>query len=201
LALVGAGTARLLRRDGRRLAPVAPATLRAILLDQPWTLSFSGWRAPPERLTLKQPALWSDLAPDRVRFHAGSGSYATQIDLPRHLLARDVRLMLDLGAVHAMAEVMVNGRLAGRRWIAPFRLDITAFVQPGRNTIVITVTNTWHNRLVGDRALPEAERVAWVYPKLRGTKDWLPAGDAPLLPAGLAGPVRIVPEPLLDIPV
>jgi hypothetical protein len=104
--------------------PVAPATLRAILLDQPWTLRFSGWRAPPERLTLTQPALWSELAPDRVRFHAGSGSYATQIDLPRHLLARDVRLMLDLGAVHAMAEVMVNGRLAGagsRRsgWTSP----------------------------------------------------------------------------------
>ncbi len=201
LVMAGAGEARLLRSDGRRLAPVAPAMPPAIELDQPWTLSFAGWRAPPERLTLKQPALWSDLAPDRVRFHAGSGTYATQIDLPRHLLVRDIRLMLDLGAVHAMAEVAVNGRLAGRRWIAPFRLDITAFLRPGRNTIAITVTNTWHNRLVGDRVLPEAERVAWVYPKLRGTKDWLPARDAPLLPAGLAGPVRIVAEPLVDIPV
>ncbi len=200
IVLAGAGAAALVRADGRSLAPVVAPTPPPIVLDQPWTLRFSGWRAPADRLTLARPALWNTLGPDRVRFHAGSGEYATQITLPRSLFARDRRLLLDLGAVHEMAEVVVNGRRAGLCWIAPFRLDITAFLRPGRNTIAVTVTNVWHNRLVGDRYLPEAERIAWVYPRLRGTKDWLPAKDAPLLPAGLAGPVRIVPETLVDIP-
>ncbi|NKJ44124.1 glycosyl hydrolase [Novosphingobium sp. SG720] len=199
LALAGGGIAALRRSDGRALAPVVPA-LPSILLDQPWTLRFAGWRAPADRIDLAQPALWSDLGPDRVRFHAGSGCYVTQVDLPRGQFARDRRLILELGTVHEIAEVTVNGRRAGVRWMAPFRLDITDFLHPGRNAIGITVTNVWHNRLVGDRALPEAERIAWVYPRLRGTKDWLPAQDAALLPAGLAGPVLIVPEVLVEIP-
>ena len=126
------------------------------------------------------------------------------------------RLLLDLGRVHDLARVVVNGRDLGVLWQAPFTLDIGPALKPGANRIEIAVTNTWHNRLVGDeqhpadfewgedrgdkghamkaypgwflknQARPETRRkcfVVWYYHRK----------DTALLPAGLLGPVRLLP--------
>jgi hypothetical protein len=195
------GTARITLSGGRTVQPVAGAPPPSIGLDRPWQLRFSGWRAPDDVVSLDQPAFWSTLDTPALRYHAGSGHYATTVDLNRDLFARDRRLMLDLGTVREIAEVRINGASVATLWMPPFRLDVTRWLRPGRNRVEIVVTNVWHNRLVGDRALPENERIAWVYPKLRGPKDWLPAADAPLIPAGLAGPVRIVPQTIVPLPI
>jgi hypothetical protein len=86
-----------------------------------------------------------------------------------------------------MVRVTVNGRAVGTAWKAPFRLEITKAVQAGSNTLVVEVANLWPNRLIGDAALPVAQRVAWT--------TWNPfTEDKPLLPSGLLGPVRVVVE-------
>jgi hypothetical protein len=64
-------------------------------------------------------------------------------------------------------------------------VDITDAVKPGRNELEIEVVNTWNNRLVGDRALPADKRQTFL------AKDTLPK-NAPLQPAGLIGPVKVV---------
>ena len=97
---------------------------------------------------------------------------------------RGVKAILDLGRVEQCAEVVVNGRSAGMLWCAPYRLDVTAFLVDGENRIDVVVTPTWHNRLVADAALPEAERETWT---ICG-----PKAGSPLKPAGLHGPVRFV---------
>jgi hypothetical protein len=69
-------------------------------------------------------------------------------------LAQGHRVFLDLGAVADLARITVNGRDLGVAWHAPFVRDVTLALQPGDNTLAVAVTNTWHNRLVGDEQFP-----------------------------------------------
>ena len=66
------------------------------------------------------------------------------------------RFVLNLGAVGVIAEVEVNGKKCGTAWHAPYRVDITDALEEGpRNRIVVKVTNTWCNRLIGDEQKPD----------------------------------------------
>ena len=69
-------------------------------------------------------------------------------------------------------------------WTPPYKLDITKFVKAGINTVEIEVTNTWVNRLVGDKFLPEKERNTWLLVEKFNKKS-------PLMPSGLLGPVNV----------
>jgi hypothetical protein len=93
-------------------------------------------------------------------------------------------VQLDLGQVKNLARVWINGRSAGILWKAPFRIDITAELQPGTNRIELQVTNLWPNRLIGDRQ-PGAHPIAF------STYDPFTA-ESPLLPSGLLGPVQLL---------
>jgi len=95
----------------------------------------------------------------------------------------DSRLFLDLGKVHDMARVRVNGKYVGVVWKEPYRIDVTDAIQEGTNTLEIEVTNTWHNRIIGDLQ-PGAEKVTYT------SYSFYKAGS-PLREAGLAGPVKI----------
>ena len=66
----------------------------------------------------------------------------------------------------------------------PYRLDITAALAPGRNTIELEVTNLWPNRIIGD-AQPFARRT---YTQTNIRKY---TAASPLLPSGLIGPVTL----------
>jgi hypothetical protein len=81
--------------------------------------------------------------------------------------------------------VYVNGIDCGVIWTAPYHVDISKAIRPGKNDLRIEVTNTWFNRLKGDLLLPEKERITWT-----NAPFW--TKDKPLLPAGLLGPVLIV---------
>jgi hypothetical protein len=63
-------------------------------------------------------------------------------------------------------------------------VDITDAVKPAGNKLEIDVINLWPNRLLGDRALPPAERVTRT--NALGNKFLKP------LPSGLLGPVRVL---------
>ena len=92
-------------------------------------------------------------------------------------------LWLDLGKVGDLAEVRVNGQLAGTSWFAPYRLDIGRFVKSGSNQLEVKVANLWVNRLIGDKqpgAKPITFTVAPTYKR-----------NAPLRPSGLIGPVTL----------
>jgi hypothetical protein len=92
--------------------------------------------------------------------------------------------MLDLGRVEVVASVTLNGVDLGSLWKAPFAVDVTKALRPGKNRLVVKVANVWANRLIADAGLPEARRVSWV------TYNPYKPSDR-LLPSGLFGPVRL----------
>ena len=97
----------------------------------------------------------------------------------------DSRVWLDLGTVHEMARVRLNGRELGVVWSFPWRVDISAALQPGENRLEIEVANLWPNRLIGDAAQPPEKRFTWTTP------DHPYKADMKLLPSGLLGPVTV----------
>lgn len=147
-------------------------------LTGPWEVRFAS-----QKVTFDKLEDWTSRPEETIRHYSGKAVYRKTFDAPRSML-HAARLFLDLGKVRDLAAVRLNGKDLGTLWLAPWRMDITDAVRPGRNELEIEVANTWNNRLIGDRSLPPDQRRTFI------TKDSLPK-NAPLLPAGLLGPVRL----------
>jgi hypothetical protein len=181
-----AGTYRLRLSDGRELTRhLAPSTFKDIPPSQ-WTIAFQTGRGAPIG---PQPLLhlltgfqsWSDSTVPGVRYFSGTATYRTEVDLQR---VAGQHFILNLGGLHEVSTVRVNGKSLGTLWAMPFQLDITAGFHPGRNRIELDVTNLWPNRIIGD-AQPTAN-ATYTHTNIRTY-----TADSPLLPSGLIGPVTI----------
>lgn len=165
-----------------------PLTRRAsvpepLTLDGPWTVRFDPrWGGPAEALTFDRLTDWTQRPEDGVRYYSGTAVYEARFDLPAEWVRGP--LCLDLGGLSNLAEVALNGRDLGVVWKAPWRVDLAGVATPGRNRLTVRVTNQWTNRLIGDRRLPEAQRLA-------KTSHYPYEATSPLQPSGLFGPVRV----------
>ncbi|MFM1878210.1 MAG: hypothetical protein RLZZ241_1076 [Bacteroidota bacterium] len=153
------------------------------LLTGPWELKFQAERGGPEALELSQLMSWSEHPDSGVRHFSGTVTYLKSFDLME--VDTSKHFFLDLGEVHDLAEVLVNGKSLGVIWKPPFRIDMSRAVQPGTNQLEIRVTNTWVNRLIGDAHPEVTNKITFTtMPFYRETDS--------LLPAGLFGPVQII---------
>jgi hypothetical protein len=185
----------------------------------PWTVGLQPAAGAPTQLTLARLSSLSEQPDPAVRYFSGTATYRTRVRLDAAALSGGARVFLDLGAVRDLVHVAVNDRDFGVLWHPPFVRDVTAALQPGDNTLTLAVTNTWHNRLVGDEQYPPD--VAWgdartfqgrdVGRPLKAYPEWFLAQaprpsadrltfvtwayhtrDTPLFPSGLVGPVRLL---------
>ena len=125
---------------------------------------------------------WTRQSDPEIKYFSGLATYRHTFDLPKSLLSADQPVWLDLGTVHNMARVRLNGHDLGVVWCAPWHVDVTRAVQATGNRLEIEVANLWPNRLIGDKNLPPDQRVA--------ETNFNPyQADTPLLPSGLLGPV------------
>lgn len=147
----------------------------------PWNVSFQGLEAPPPQVFEKLIPLNKHANP-AVRFFSGTAVYSTTFET--RTLDSGSRVFLDLGEVREVAEVFLNGESLGIAWKSPFRFDVTGKLRAGKNELVIRAVNTWANRLIGDAALPEAERHTWTSFTHYKKTDTLPD-------SGLLGPVTV----------
>ena len=83
-----------------------------------------------------------------------------------------------------LAEVTVNGKPVGTAWHAPYRLDVTEALKPGKNEVSIKVADAWVNRMIGDKQPNAAQITFTVYHPYKA--------DSPLVQGGLLGPVTII---------
>jgi hypothetical protein len=109
---------------------------------------------------------WSEIEP--LSAFSGLGTYETTVRIPKEWMARGVRVMIDLGQVHDMATLIVNGRKLPPLVSAPWTADISEALRPGVNRLEIAVANVPQNAMIS---------------KAPGFKDLKP------VPAGLTGPV------------
>jgi len=214
-----AGTYALKTAAGRSLSLVVPALPQPHEIPGPWELHFSKGLEAPDHVMLERLISWTEHPNPGVKYFSGTATYRRTLDVPPEMLRRNRRLYLDLGSVHVIAEVKLNGRDLGLLWKPPYRVDITEAARSGANDLEISVVNLWPNRLIGDDHLPpdcEWKPKLWSevlarYPQWLLENKPQPNGGVtfttwrhwtkndPLLESGLLGPVRLVPAARLSV--
>jgi len=157
-------------------------------LEGPWEIEFPEGHGAPPKLALDRLRSWAELDDPGVRYFSGIATYRASFDCPAEALDGGPAVALDLGDVRDVAEVRLNGKRLGIRWHPPYRLDVSGAIRPGENRLEIRVANLWHNRIVGDAALPPDRRVTRMVPATHYDR----VRNKPLVPSGLLGPVRVV---------
>lgn len=151
-------------------------------LNGEWTISFESdalHRGPAKPIKTAKLFDLSTSDDPAVKYYSGAIVYRTKFDCAE----TGGRTVLDLGDVAVTAKVKVNGKYAGGVCFAPWRLDVTQFVEKGENELEIEVCDLWANRLIGDDG--DAKRPTWTSKPCWGK-------DSKLRKAGLIGPVRII---------
>jgi (4-O-methyl)-D-glucuronate---lignin esterase len=131
------------------------------------------------------PRLWTAMS-EEARGFSGTGVYRHQFTLSEDDVGGRKRMMLDLGEVRDIARVILNGADCGIAWTPPFRVEVTAALRADENLLEVHVTNPWRNRLIAESGAPTGS-------VFRPMTEVFEATALPL-PAGLAGPVRLVRE-------
>jgi hypothetical protein len=178
-------------------------------ISGPWQVSFPPNFGAPAEVTLPELISLHTHSEPGVKYFSGTATYTKQLTLSPGAASGERRLFLDLGWVHVMAQVRLNGKDLGLLWRPPFRVDITSAARRGDNKLEVLVTNQWVNRLIGDEQLPPENEYApdgaikvipeWYLqgkPKPPGGRSTFAtwkhfAKDSPLLVSGLVGPVRV----------
>ena len=153
-------------------------------LSGPWQVRFDAAAGgPAEPVVFPTLTDWSQHSDPRIKYYSGTADYTQTFVLGKK--DRPVTYTLAFDQLGAVAEVEVNGQLAGTVWCSPWTLDITPYVRQGQNQLTIRVASTLWNRLVGDALRPEADRL------MQQTTPVAKPTDA-LEPSGLVGTVSII---------
>jgi hypothetical protein len=150
-------------------------------LKGPWQVAFDPKWGGPASVTFDSLVDWTKRPEWEIQHYSGAARYSKSFTLEDAPKAGE-RVMLDLGEVHEVASVRLNGKDVGVVWTKPARIDITKFVRVGENALEIKIVNLWPNRLIGDAGLPPEKR-------LTETNVHKFSEKTPLYPSGLDGPV------------
>lgn len=161
-----------------------PATRVLTTLSGPWTVNFDPKWGGPAKVIFDELVDWTNRPEDGIKFYSGTAVYHKKFNL-KTLPANGQRLILDLGELHEVASVRLNGVNLGVVWDKPARVDITGAVKKKNNKLEVTVVNLWPNRLKEDESLPKEKR-------LTETNMHKFTAASPLLPSGLVGPVSLL---------
>jgi hypothetical protein len=188
LSIVAAqpGRYELKTAQGKR-RQVEVATVPAPLeISGAWTVTFPPKWGAPDQIILAQLSSLSESTNAGVKYFSGTATYTKTFDWKPAAQTKSQKseYWLDLGDVQVMAQVKLNGHDLGTLWKPPFRVDVSAALKAGRNTLEIRVANLWPNRMIGDAALPAAERFTW-------SSHQPFTKDSPLPKSGLLGPVSV----------
>jgi hypothetical protein len=159
-----------------------------IPLDSAWTVQFDPKERGPEQAVLFEKLLeWNKHPDNRIRYYSGTAVYSKIFNWN---LKNNSEIFIELENIYNIASVKINGSDCGTVWTRPYRLNISGALKQGCNTVEITVSNTWANRIAGDEdfdAEQNEPNKIWTNARYR-----LP--DKQLVPSGLSGYIRIVEE-------
>jgi hypothetical protein len=157
-------------------------------------------------------------AENRIKYFAGTATYSKKFVFENSGTHQGKTVVLDLGELHDIVQVSLDGKDLGVKWYPPYQYDISTLVGTGEHLLKISVTNNWANRLIGDEQEPAdfewgADRKDFgnAGRPMKSFPDWFIRNeprpsqgrkaftlwyyykqDSPLKPAGLLGPVNII---------
>jgi len=170
------GEENLLKENFAETNPLQP-------IDGAWEVAFDPKWGGPEKVTFDKLHDWTQSNNAGIKYYSGMATYRKTFDVPK---VPSERVYLELGTVHVMARVRLNGKNLGVVWCAPWRVDVSKALEAGKNELEIEVVNLWPNRMIGDAGKPVAQRIA---------RPVIPnpyKANHKLLPSGLLGPVRLM---------
>ena len=191
-------------------------TVEETPLNKPWQVSFDPDWGGPKEITFGQLTDWKLHQHEGIKYYSGIAEYTTDLNYEKSPEDEPgERLFISLGAIKVIAEVELNGQKVGTVWSKPWELEVTSYLQPGKNTLKINVANQWANRLIGDEFLPhdgikyeegkfvdginDVKWPDWLVnnekrPSERYTFITYPffTKESPLRSSGLLGPVKLV---------
>jgi hypothetical protein len=173
-------------------------------LEGSWTVHFNPDLGGPEQTTFDTLTDWTRHESRGIQYYSGIATYHKEFSI-QDSGGREApsRFYLDLGTVHDIARVRLNGKDLGVVWCAPWSIEITDALKDGANHLEIEVANRWSNRLLGDQQDPDknVRSLQWASGLLGGTEHQAgrytfstSSGPGELFPSGLLGPVQIYRE-------
>ncbi len=102
--------------------------------------------------------------------YSGIGTYTQSFSIGKTVPGSPQKFWLDLGKVRDTAEIYINGQHVRTVIWSPYRADITRYLHPGLNQLMVKTANNLGNLLP------------------RYYMGWLPGP----VPAGLLGPARVI---------
>jgi hypothetical protein len=172
---LAAGESALLMLDPQ----AKPVTLPAVTTVGSVALPVDGWQLQAKGHVQRKPYArdfasvsmkdWAQV-PELSRF-AGTATYKRAINVDAGWLTKGTNVILDLGKVHDVATVTVNGQSVPTLFSAPFRVDVTKLVRAGKNDISVAIANVPQNAMIDPKDT--------IYKKLTP------------VPAGWVGPARL----------
>jgi hypothetical protein len=173
------------REPAKQMTREVPPQIRTTIAEVTgtWHVAFQADRGAPSSVDFNGLSDWTNNTDAGIRYFSGEATYTKTVNLPAMELTSGARIELDLGKVHELAEVAVNGKTEGIAWKPPYRVDITDAVKVGENVLSIQVVNLWPNSLIGDQQ-PGMKKVSFAPNSTYKAND-------PLLPSGLIGPVTM----------
>ncbi len=186
----------------------------AFAIGGAWNVTFDpAWGGPDKPVSFSKLDDWTARPERGIRYYSGTAVYRTSFDSAHRGAA-----FLDLGKVHHLARVRLNGSDLGIVWCAPWGVLVPdGLLNPAGNRLEIAVTNVWANRMIGDEQVPAD--CEWQPGHmghggyLKRFPDWFVKGqkrpssdrhtfatwnyfnrDSKLVSSGLLGPVRMMAE-------
>jgi len=169
-------------------------------LSGAWEIAFDPKWGGPEKITFETLQDWTSRPEIGIKYYSGIATYRKTINLAA---TPKGKTYLDLGVVHDMARVRLNGQDLGVVWCAPWHVDVTGAIKAGDNQLEIEVVNRWANRLIGDKQPADANVRNVECPPGFLDGQSFKAGrytfstrdpykqQSPLDPSGLIGPVTL----------
>jgi len=179
--------------DSKRSAgPNFPAWQQTQTIAGPWHVIFDAtWGGPEQPVRFDTLTSWTEHKDPGIRYYSGKAVYQATFKLDHDPAGKP--LAIELGNVEdvGIARVTLNGMDLGVVWRPPFRADISRTAKLGENKLEVMVVNSWRNRLIGDRELPEEQRLTRTNIEVlehtlnKRQPKW------ELEPSGLLGPVTL----------
>jgi hypothetical protein len=126
-----------------------------------------------------------------IKYFSGQATYYNSFEVDKRSLKENAVLLLSLNGVKEIAEVYLNGQRLGQHWHPAHVFALKHELKAGTNHLVIEVVNSINNSLVGDAKKPAQYRSMRSNVKKLPNAWMKPFDEAPLLEAGLIGPVTL----------